>query len=179
LDEAGQAIDEPSYLAVVGIVQSDLGRVMGRSGQPEEGLRRLDTAVATLGAIGSTGHTLAANLRQAECLLWLGAYDEADAIIADLTAPIERGEGDADLAVAVSRCRAWSLLRRGRPTEAVAVIEGAIGEAERLDLVFERGLLLQVLHAADPGAADADPWHTDPALRALGIVTPPPVPPRR
>ena len=179
LDEAGKVFEKARYPVGVGIVQSDLGRVMGRSGRPEEGLRRLDAAVATLGAIGSTGHMLAADMRRAECLLWLGAYEEAAQIISDLAAPIDRREGDADLAVAVSRCRAWFLVRRGRAAEAVAVIEGAMAEAERLDLVFERGLLLQVLHAADPSAADADPWHTDPALRALGIVTPPPIPPVR
>jgi class 3 adenylate cyclase/tetratricopeptide (TPR) repeat protein len=179
LDEAGQVFETARYPVGVGIVQSDLGRVMGRSGQPEEGLRRLDAAVATLGAIGSNTHMLDANLRRAECLLWLGAYDEADAIIRDLAGPIQRREGEPDLAVAVSRCRAWLLLHERRSAEAVAVIESAIAEAERLDLVFERGLLLQVLHAADPGAADADPWQTDPALRALGIVSPPPMPPWR
>ena len=126
LHQAGGVFDSASYPVGMGIVQSDLGRVMGRSGEPAEGLGLLDQAVAMLEAIGSTGHVLDAKLRRAECLLWLGAYDEADQVIAELTERVERHEGNADLAVAVSRCRAWSLVRRGQPQAAVPVIDSAI-----------------------------------------------------
>jgi hypothetical protein len=59
------------------------------------------------------------------------------------------------------------------------VIERPIREAERLDLIFESGLLLEALNGACGGASDSDPWQADPALGPLGVVSPPPVPPVR
>jgi tetratricopeptide (TPR) repeat protein len=155
--EEGQALAERngdvvrfmSNRAVLGFLDLSLGRPR----EAYEYLRRVDELCANMnltepGAIRFPGDEI-------ECLISLGEMERARSLIQQLE---ERGkELDRSWALAVAgRCRGLLEAALGRPNEAMAAIERALDEHQRLPDPFERARTLLVLGNVQLQAKDRD-----------------------
>lgn len=121
-----------------------LGRLLQGQGEHDGAVALLQAVCDQATTLHLSGTALHASIHLADCLLDQESCDEALAILAD--AERVAGEDAAVFTASVALVRARALATSGALEEAEEVSAAAVGDARRMGMLYELGLLL-VMHA--------------------------------
>jgi class 3 adenylate cyclase/tetratricopeptide (TPR) repeat protein len=132
-----------------------LGRVLARKRQAEEALELLETARRDQVEYGEAAEALLTGARIAEALAIAGRPGESLTLSTRLLAETGSVEAPPATVALLERVRGWSLTLLGRPIDARAALEAALGSARERGADYEVALALGLLDIleADPALA--------------------------
>jgi tetratricopeptide (TPR) repeat protein len=177
LDEAEQQFREvlatlrgAEFWQGVGLVYSNLGRVLVRRGDTEGAARLFERSRQTLSRVGADTKVLELETREAERLVAAGEPEAALALAGEIRETIRRRhEQPAHLAL-TQRLAALAKLQMGDVDGARIRLRESVEIARSVAAVYEEALSLEALgRCGGPGAAEAAAQAAE-LLNGLGVV---------
>lgn len=164
------------YNLGIAYAEANLGRVAGRTGQPEASAH-LDEAERLFGEVGSRHGLLDVQRRRAETLLAGGRVAEARPILDQAAESAEDVPGTAVLRAAIHRLRGFVFAQSGDAAAARRAWHRSLELARASEARYEEALTLDALSRHAVHTDTADEWGAPAAaiLASLGAHAPPPL----